>query len=72
MLAMYTQLAKKRKKSKALAFCIKCTSFEMFLCFKYKKQNLKCVVLDKKNFSYCSEYVLQGVSYNVKGISVKK
>ena len=56
MLAIRIHLIKKRKKSKVLVSCIKRTSFEIFLCFRYKKQNLKYVVLNKENFSYCFKY----------------
>ena len=72
MLATHTQLAKKRKESKALMSYIKHTSFKMFLCFRYKKQNSKYIVLDKETFSCCSKYVLHKVSCNVKGILVSK
>jgi hypothetical protein len=70
MLVKHAQLAKKRKESKALASCIKHTSFEMFLCSKYKKRNLKCVVLNKENSGRYSEYVLYKASCNVEGILV--
>jgi hypothetical protein len=72
MLVVYTYSAKKRKKSKALASRIKCTSFEMFLCFGCKKRNLKCVVLDKESSGCCSECVLHGMSCNVEGILVSE
>jgi hypothetical protein len=72
MLAVRTQPAKKRKESKALASRIERTGFEMFLCSRYKKRNLKCVVLDKESSGRCSEYVLCGVSCNVEGILVGK
>jgi hypothetical protein len=72
MLAMCTQPAKKRKESKALAFCIKRTSFEMFLCSRYKKQNLKCIVSDKETSGRCSKCVLCKVFCNVEGILVGK
>jgi hypothetical protein len=55
---------------KALALCIKCTSFEMFPCSACEKNNTKCVVLDKENSSHCSEYVLQEVKCDVEGVLV--
>ena len=72
MLVVRTHLAKKRKESKALVSCIKRTSFEMFLCSRCKKQNLKYIVLDKETSSRCSKCVLCNVSCNVKGILVSK
>ena len=72
MLVTCTQLVKKRKESKALASCIKRTSFEMFLCSRCEKRNLKCVVLDKENSGHCSKYVLQGTPCDVKGIPVRE
>ena len=72
MLAVRTQLAKKHKESKALASRIKRTSFEMFLCSRYKKRNLKCFVLNKENSGCCSKYVLCKASCNIKGIPVKE
>jgi hypothetical protein len=69
---VHIQLAKKRKESKALVSCIKCTSFEIFLCSRCKKRNLKCIVSDKETSSRCSKYVLCKVSCNVKGILVGK
>jgi hypothetical protein len=72
MLAVHAQPAKKRKESEALASCIKCTSFEMFLCSGCEKRNLKYVVLDKENSGRCSECVLWGASCDVKGIPVKE
>jgi hypothetical protein len=72
MLAVCAQPAKKRKESKALVSYIKCTSFEMFLCSRCKKQNLKYIVLDKENSSRCSKYALCRVSCNVEGILVSK
>jgi hypothetical protein len=65
-----TTLAHKRKESKALASCIKHTSFEMFLCSRCKKRNFKYIVSNKENSGCCSEYVLCKVSCNVKGIPV--
>jgi hypothetical protein len=70
MLVVRTHLAKKRKESEAFTSRIERTSFEMFLCSRCKKRNLKCVVSDKESFSRCSEYVLCGVSCNVEGILV--
>jgi len=70
MLAMRTQPAKKRKESKALASCIKRTSFEMFLCSRCKKRNTKYVVFNKENSGCCSKCVLRGDCCNVKGILV--
>jgi hypothetical protein len=72
MLAVCTQPAKKRKKSKALASWIKYTSFEMFLCSRYEKQSLKYIVLDKENSSRCSKCAFYKVSCNVEGILVGK
>jgi hypothetical protein len=72
MLAVCAQLAKKHKKSKALASCIKRSGFEMFLCSRCKKQNLKYVVSDKENSGCCFKCVLQGASCDVKGILVKE
>jgi hypothetical protein len=72
MLAACTQPTKKRKESEALASRIKCTSFEMFLCSRCKKRNLKCVVLDKESSGRCSECVLRKVSCDVEGILVSK
>jgi len=57
MLANRTQLAKKRKESEALTSCIKRTSFKMFLCSRYEKRNLKYVVSNKENSSYCLKCV---------------
>ena len=72
MLVVHAQPAKKRKESEALASCIKRTSFEIYLCSKCKKHNLKYVVSNKENSGYCSKYVLQGASCNVKSIPVKE
>jgi len=72
MLVVRTHLTKKRKESEALASCIKHTSFEMFLCSRYEKRNLKCIVSNKENSSCCSEYVFQKASCNVKGIPVRE
>jgi len=72
MLAVRTQPAKKRKESKALASRIKRTSFEMFLCSRCEKQNLKYIVSDKETSSRCSKCVLCKVSCNVEGILVSK
>ena len=70
MLAVHTHSTKKRKESKALVSRIKCTSFEMFPCSRYKRQNTKCVVLDKENSSRCSKCVLCKDRCNVKGIPI--
>jgi hypothetical protein len=51
MLANCNYLSKKRKESKALVSCIKYTSFEMFLCSRYKQYNTKYIVSNKKNSS---------------------
>jgi hypothetical protein len=72
MLVVYTQLAKKRKESEALASCIKHTSFEMFQYSRCEKRNTKYVVSDKENSGRCSEYVLYKDCYNVKGILISK
>ena len=65
-----THPSKARKESEALASCIKRTGFEMFLCSRCEKRNLKYVVSDKENSGRCSECVLWGVKCNVKGIPV--
>ena len=44
----------------------------MFLCLNYKHRNKKYLILDKKNSSRCSKYVLQGASCNVEGILISK
>jgi hypothetical protein len=72
MLAVRTQLAKKRKESKALASRIKRTSFEMFPCSGYEKRNLKCIVSNKENSGCCSECVLRKASCDIKGIPVRE
>jgi hypothetical protein len=72
MLVDQTQPARKRKESKALASCIKHTSFEMFLCSEYEKHNFKYVVLDKENSDRCSEYVFYKVKCDVKSIPIRK
>jgi hypothetical protein len=72
MLVDQTQLVKKRKKSEALASCIKRTRFEMFPCSRYDKRNFKYVVSNKENSGRCLECVCYKVSYNVKGILISK
>ena len=67
-----TQRLKSRKESEALASCIKRTSFEMYLCFRCKKRNAKCVVFNKENSSRCSKCVLRKASCDAKGIPVSK
>jgi hypothetical protein len=57
MLVNYNHPSKKQKESKALASYIKHTSFEMFLCSRYKKQNTKYIILDKENLSCYLECV---------------
>jgi hypothetical protein len=44
----------------------------MFLCSRYEKRNLKCVVFDKENSSRCSECVLRKAKCDAKGIPVSK
>jgi hypothetical protein len=61
---------KNRLERKALALRIKYTSFEMFPCFAYKKNNTKYVVSNKENSSRCSKCVLCKVKCNVEGILV--
>jgi hypothetical protein len=65
-------LTKNRLERKALVLCILYTSFEMFLCSNYKKNNTKYVILDKENSSCCLECVLCKVKCNVKGVLVSK
>jgi hypothetical protein len=72
MLANRNQLSKKQKESKALAFCIKHTSFKMFLCFRYKKRNTKYIVSNKENSGCCLECVCQRANCDVKGIPISK
>src|SRR5438552_15216818 len=72
ILADRTQLGEKRKQSEALASCIKHTSFEMYPCSGYEKRNLKYVLSNKENSSYCSECVFQKASCNVESIPVSK
>jgi hypothetical protein len=72
MLVACTQLAKKRKESKALTSCIKHTGFEMFPCSKCEKRNTKYVVSNKENSGRCSEYVLYKDCCDVEGIPVSK
>jgi hypothetical protein len=67
-----TTLAHKRKESEALASRIERTGFEMFLCSRCEKRNLKCVVFDKENSGRCSECVLRRVKCDVKGIPVSE
>jgi hypothetical protein len=57
MLVDCNHLSKKQKESKALASCIKHTSFEMFLCSRCEKRNTKYIVLDKENSGCCLECV---------------
>jgi hypothetical protein len=61
-----------RLKHKALALCIKRTSFEMFPCSFCEKNNAKCVVSNKENSDYCSEYVFHKAKCDVKGILVSE
>jgi len=72
MLVVHVQLAKKHKESKVLVSCIKRISFEMYLCSKCEKRNLKYVVSNKENLNYYFKYVFQGASCNVKDILVNK
>ena len=72
MLAMRTQLAKKRKESEALASRIKRTGFEMFSCSRYEQQNISCIVFNKEKSGRCSDCVRRRVKCNVKGIPVKE
>jgi hypothetical protein len=44
----------------------------MFPCSNCKKNNTKCVVSDKENFSCCLECVLRKVKCNVKGVLVSE
>jgi len=69
---MHTQPTKKHKKSKALVSYIKHTSFKMFLCFRYKKQNTKYIVFNKENFSCCFKYVFYKDCCNIKDILISK
>jgi hypothetical protein len=72
MLAERSLLLKKFYKREALALRISRFSFEMFPCLGCKKNNTKCVVLDKENSSCCSECVLRKVKCNAEGILVSE
>jgi hypothetical protein len=72
MLVVCTHPAKKRKESEVLTSCIERTSFEIFLCSEYEKQNTKYVVSNKENSSRCSEYVFCRASCDVEGILVRE
>ena len=72
MPAVRTQPSKARKESGALASCIEHTGFEIFPCSGCEKRNLKYVLSNKENSSYCSECVCYKVSYNVEGIPVSE
>jgi predicted transcriptional regulator with HTH domain len=63
---------KNRLKREALALRILYTSFKMFPCSSYEKNNTKCVVSDKENSSRCSKCVLRKVKCNVEGVLVGK
>jgi hypothetical protein len=72
MLVMRTQLAKKRKESKALISCIKHTSFEMFLYSRYEHQNISYIVSNKERLGRCSNYICYKVKCDVKNIPVRE
>jgi hypothetical protein len=65
-------LTKNRLECETLALRILYTSFEMFPCSNYKKNNTKYVVLDKENSSRYSKCVLRKVKCNVKGVLVSE